>query len=48
MKCRDGRPTVENLRVLCELHNQLAARQELGDALMDHYARPPRQRGLFG
>jgi hypothetical protein len=47
LKCKGGRPTVENIRVLCELHNQLAAREQLGNEVMDAYARNPRQAALF-
>src|SRR6185369_6201988 len=33
-----GESTVSNLRVLCALHNGLAARQVLGAELMDRYS----------
>jgi hypothetical protein len=39
-KARGGPPTIENLRVLCAFHNDLAARLEYGDELMDHYTGP--------
>jgi hypothetical protein len=35
---RGGRATVENLTLLCRQHNDLAARQEYGDAHMDAYS----------
>jgi hypothetical protein len=35
---RGGPSTVDNLRVTCAAHNQLAARQEFGDRWMDHCA----------
>jgi hypothetical protein len=35
---RGGPSTVDNLRVACAAHNQLAARQEFGDRWMDHCA----------
>src|SRR5512145_3218378 len=34
---RGGRPTVTNLRVLCDAHNALAARQTYGDAFMGRF-----------
>jgi len=42
LRCRGGRPTVENLRVVCRFHNELSARQELGDAVMNRYTRDPK------
>ena len=36
-RANGGPPTVENLRCLCWFHNDLAARQEFGDAVMDRY-----------
>ena len=36
---RGGKATVSNLRVLCSLHNNLAAREVYGDALMDRAIR---------
>ncbi len=36
---RGGRSTVENTRLLCRAHNDLAARQVLGDDAMDRFAR---------
>jgi hypothetical protein len=40
-KARGGPATVENIRVACEPHNKLAARQIFGDAVMDRYTRRP-------
>jgi hypothetical protein len=34
-----GKTTVENVRLVCRPHNQLAARQIFGDALMNRYTR---------
>jgi hypothetical protein len=36
---RGGRSTVENTRLACRAHNDLAARQVFGDAWMDRYTR---------
>ncbi len=36
---RGGRATVENLRLLCAVHNDLAARQTYGDGWMDRFSR---------
>jgi hypothetical protein len=38
-RARGGPSTVENLRVLCRLHNAVAARHVFGDAWMDRYTR---------
>ncbi len=38
-----GRSIASNVRLLCEVHNKLAARERLGDRLMDRYCRDPRQ-----
>lgn len=38
-RARGGPSTVANLRVLCRVHNQLAARQTLGDDVMERHAR---------
>jgi hypothetical protein len=43
MRVEGGRPVPENLRLLCDLHNRLAARQRLGDRTMDRYCRNPGQ-----
>jgi len=48
LRCRGGKPTVENLRVLCTFHNKLSARDALGDVVMDRYTRNPRQPLLAG
>ncbi|WP_242395342.1 HNH endonuclease [Anaeromyxobacter oryzisoli] len=34
-----GPPTIKNIRLLCRAHNQRAAREVFGDALMDRYTR---------
>ncbi len=34
-----GLSTIENIRLLCAVHNGLAARQTYGDAWMDHFTR---------
>jgi hypothetical protein len=47
LKCRGARPIASGIRVLCHLHNQLAARLALGNEVMDQYTRDPRQAGLF-
>ena len=39
-KGKGGPTTVENLRVLCERHNQYAARLAYGDELMSRHRRP--------
>jgi 5-methylcytosine-specific restriction endonuclease McrA len=36
---KGGKPTVANLRVLCDFHNDLAAREAYGDAWMDRFTR---------
>jgi len=41
-KARGGPATMENLRVLCDFHNDLAARQAFGDAWMDRFTRGSR------
>ena len=38
---KGGPSTVENCRVLCDVHNREAARREYGDDLVDRYARNP-------
>jgi hypothetical protein len=48
LRCRGGRPVAEDLRVCCNFHNQLYARLELGDEVMDRYTRDPRQPELLG
>jgi hypothetical protein len=37
-----GPSTIDNLRVLCERHNKLAARRAYGDVIMDRYVRGKR------
>jgi hypothetical protein len=47
-RARGGRPTVENIRLLCAVHNQSEARLDFGDDLMNRYTRqpaPPSDRG---
>jgi hypothetical protein len=39
LKCRGAKPIASELRLLCRSHNDLAARQALGDAVMDRYTR---------
>ena len=48
MRVEGGRSTSPNVRLLCALHNRLAARERLGDRLMDRYCRDPRQGELGG
>jgi hypothetical protein len=36
-RARGGPSTIENLRLLCRAHNDIAARQVLGDAWMDRF-----------
>jgi len=40
-RARGGPSTVENLRVLCRPHNDLAARLAFGEAWMSRFRRPP-------
>ena len=42
---RGGPSTVENCRLVCRVHNQLAARQVYGDAHMDLFTRQPPRAG---
>jgi hypothetical protein len=35
---------VENVRLLCAVHNQYEARLDFGDDLMNRYTRPPSAR----
>ena len=39
LRCRGARPVASELRLLCRAHNDLAARQALGDTVMDRYTR---------
>ncbi len=48
MRVEGGLPTVANTRLLCAPHNRLAARELLGDQIMDRYCRDPRQGELDG
>jgi hypothetical protein len=43
-----GKPVITNLRLLCDRHNKLAARQKLGHGVMNKYCRDPRQPLLAG
>ena len=36
-RARGGPPTIENVRLLCAVHNQYEARVDFGDDLMDRY-----------
>jgi 5-methylcytosine-specific restriction endonuclease McrA len=45
LRSRGGPSTVENLRILCERHNKLAARLVLGERWMGRYLKPARERG---
>jgi 5-methylcytosine-specific restriction endonuclease McrA len=38
-RARGGPSTLENVRVLCAVHNAVAARQQFGDAWMDRFTR---------
>jgi hypothetical protein len=40
-RARGGPSTVDNVRILCQTHNLLAARRVLGDGLMDCFTRAP-------
>jgi hypothetical protein len=40
-RARGGPPTVENVRLLCAVHNQYEARLDFGDDLMNRYTRSP-------
>jgi hypothetical protein len=48
LRCRGAKPIASELRILCDLHNQLSARIALGDELMNPYCRDPRQPLLAG
>jgi len=39
LRCRGARPVAAELRLLCRSHNDLAAREALGDTVMDRYTR---------
>jgi hypothetical protein len=38
-KAKGGPPTIENIRLLCKFHQDVAARQAFGDAFMDRFTR---------
>ncbi len=40
-RARGGPPTLENVRLLCAIHNQYEARVDFGDDLMDRYTSRP-------
>jgi len=42
---RGGGSTADDLRLLCDVHNDVAAREALGDAWMDRFTRRGRERG---
>jgi 5-methylcytosine-specific restriction endonuclease McrA len=44
-RARGGPSTIENLRLCCAFHNDLAARQQYGEAWMDRYTRGSRTSG---
>jgi hypothetical protein len=39
LRCRTAKPLASELRLLCRAHNVLAAREALGDTVMDRYTR---------
>ena len=39
LRCRGARPVASELRLLCRAHNDVAAREALGDTVMDRYTR---------
>jgi hypothetical protein len=41
-RARGGRATKKNMRLLCRMHNDLAARQAFGDEWMNQFTRNPR------
>jgi hypothetical protein len=43
-RARGGPPTVENIRLLCAIHNQYEARVDFGDDVMDRYTSRPAAR----
>ncbi len=43
-RARGGPSTVENCRILCDVHNDLAAREVFGNAWMDRFTDNPRRR----
>jgi len=42
-RARGGPSTADNIRLLCRMHNDLAARQAFGDDWMDQFTRNPRE-----
>jgi hypothetical protein len=42
-RARGGLSTAKNIRLLCRMHNDLAARQAFGDHWMDQFTRNPRE-----
>jgi hypothetical protein len=48
LRCRGAKPIASELRVVCDFHNQLAAREALGDQVMDRYTRDPRKPAQLG
>jgi hypothetical protein len=48
LRCRGAKPIPSELRVLCHMHNKLAAHLALGGELMNKYCRDPRQPLLAG
>ena len=48
VRARGGPPTVDNLRCLCDVHNDVAAREVFGDRWMDRYTTNPRGRPPAG
>jgi 5-methylcytosine-specific restriction endonuclease McrA len=47
-RARGGLSTVENCRILCAVHNDLAAREVYGNAWMDRFTENPRARPRRG
>jgi hypothetical protein len=39
LRCRGAKPIASELRLLCRAHNDVAAREALGDTVMDRYTR---------
>jgi len=48
LRCRGAKPIPSELRVLCRMHNELAAHLALGSEVMNKYCRDPRQPLLAG
>jgi len=47
-RARGGPSTVENIRILCAHHNDLAARHAFGDAWMDQFTHKRADKGFAG